>query len=100
MREIPAWQQVAFVRFLPFGGGGVGISFLIEGAPAVSHGTEPTSAFNCITPDYFQALSIPILRGRAFTELDGEQTELVAVVNNTLAQKYFPNGDPVNRRIK
>ena len=51
-------------------------------------------------PDYFQALGIPLLRGRLFTEQDRKNPVGVAVINRTMAEQYWPNGNPLGERLK
>jgi putative ABC transport system permease protein len=52
-----------------------------------------------VTPGYFQALGIPLLKGRIFTSEDTSGNPLVAIVSESLAQRYFPNEDPIGKRI-
>ncbi|HEY5087297.1 MAG TPA: ABC transporter permease [Gemmatimonadaceae bacterium] len=54
---------------------------------------------NDVTPQYLQAFSIPLLRGRFFTEHDGPSTAHVVVINETMARTYWPNKEPLGRRI-
>src|SRR5205823_7295880 len=58
--------------------------------------TTPTGAnYRTATPGYFRTMGIPLLRGRAFTESDREDRPLVAVVSASLAERYWPNQDPI-----
>jgi predicted permease len=50
--------------------------------------------------DYLQAMGIPLLSGRLFTEADTENTQLVAIVNHKLAQHYWPGSDPIGKRLR
>jgi predicted permease len=54
---------------------------------------------NIVTPGYFEALDMPIVRGRAFTSLDVDGGARVAVINETMAQYFFKDGDPIGRRF-
>jgi len=60
----------------------------------------PDVQFNCIGPGHFSNLRIPLLRGREFTLADNEAGPKVAIVNQTLAQKYFPNGQALGQLMK
>ena len=62
-------------------------------------GEEFHARYHVATPDYFRALGIPLLRGRFFTEADKSGAPNVLIINNALAKKYFPNEDPIGKRI-
>ncbi len=61
---------------------------------------EPTVLYNMVSPDYFATLRIPVRRGRAFTKADSEKAAQVAVVNEAMAKKFWPNEDVLGRRFK
>ena len=73
--------------------------FKIEGRPPYQAGHEPRSDYSSVSPDYFKAIGIPLLRGRYFTERDTKGASRVAIINNTMAKKYFPDEDPIGKRI-
>ena len=69
------------------------------------HAPEPTSAWTPlvwaqISGDYFRAMGIPLLHGRFFNETDLPGSPLAAIVNETLARRYWPNEDPIGKRLK
>jgi putative ABC transport system permease protein len=74
--------------------------FSIEGRPPRPDGELPVGDYILVTPEYFRALGVPILRGRAFNAADREGAPLVCVVNQTLARAFFPGEDPVGKRLK
>jgi putative ABC transport system permease protein len=81
-------------------GGG---SIYIEGAPAPSTGQPPASFLNRIGHGYFETMGIPILRGRAFTEDDERDvatTRRVAIVNESMAARFWPGEDPIGKRFR
>jgi len=72
----------------------------IEGRAAVTRESIPIVSFAQVTPGYFRAMGIPILKGRAFAEQDNsDQSPKVAIVNATLARRFFSDVDPIGRRI-
>jgi len=78
--------------------GGFGLPIVIEGRPldGPSHGG---GGFAPISPTYFRAFRIPILRGRAFTDQDAAGTPGVVIINQAMAKRFWPNGDPLADRI-
>ena len=95
LRRLPGVQSAGFVTNLPLADPR-GIGFRIEGHPP----NEFHNADNAlVNEDYFRAMGIPILRGRSFREQDTPSTTLVAVINQTLARTYFPNQDPIGKRL-
>src|SRR4029078_10657696 len=79
--------------------GGAQLPFRIAGAPAAELSNQPLAGFNMVTPSYFDVFGMRITRGRAFTDRDREGAVRVAVVNETLAKRYFPNVDPLPQRV-
>jgi putative ABC transport system permease protein len=73
--------------------------FAIEGQQGNSTNAKPTADFNVVTPAYFQTLGVPILSGRSFDGRDRPDKLRVAILNQSLAKRYFPDVDPVGRRI-
>src|SRR5215510_6090464 len=74
--------------------------FQIEGQPALPEKELPQIGLRPITADYFETVSIPLLSGRTFNERDRAGAQVVAVVNQTFVQTYFPQGKPVGRRLQ
>ncbi|MBZ5586582.1 MAG: FtsX-like permease family protein, partial [Acidobacteriia bacterium] len=83
---------------LPLGGSNTGISLLIEGQPPPRPTEVPIFWQRAVDPHYFRAMRIPVKRGRVFTDLDAGKPR-VAVINETMARRHWPNQDPVGRRF-
>ena len=75
------------------------LTFAIEGRPADSE-RAPVAEFSSATPSFFQTLQTPILSGRNFTDSDDDTAMPVALVDETLARRYWPNESPIGKRIK
>jgi putative ABC transport system permease protein len=74
-------------------------SFTIEGRPADSE-HSPVAELAAVSPGHFRVLEIPILSGRNFTDSDDDKALPVAIVDQTLARQYWPNENPIGKRIK
>jgi putative ABC transport system permease protein len=98
VQQLPNVERVAAVTALPFNGGAV-LAFYVEGRPAPPPGQEPDAEYRVITPKYFETMGITLVRGEGITEQHTSNTPSVAVINETLARKYFPNEDPIGKRI-
>jgi predicted permease len=72
----------------------------VEGHPVVTGQQPPETSFNTVDPAYFATMRIPILRGRTFAESDNETALQVAIVNQTMASRFWPNEDPVGKRFR
>jgi putative ABC transport system permease protein len=99
VKSFPGVEEVAMVTEPPLAGSGFWIFFTIEGHPTLSISEQPTTNFQIVSPSYFSTLSIPLLKGRDFTEHDTQDTTHVAIINQTLSRKFSPNEDPVGKRI-
>lgn len=99
LKALPGVESAAFVAPMPFSGGNVGSDFRIEGRPKPEPGQEPSANNRSVTAQYFQAIRIPLLKGRYFTEQDQRGGEGVAIINQTLASRYFANEDPVGKYV-
>ncbi|HEY7181512.1 MAG TPA: ABC transporter permease, partial [Blastocatellia bacterium] len=100
LRSLPGVESAAFVSPMPFSGGNVSSDFRIEGRPRPEPGQEPEANNRSVTAQYFQAIGIPLLKGRYFTEQDRRGGGVgAAIINETLARHYFPNEDPIGKYV-
>jgi putative ABC transport system permease protein len=97
LQALPGVEAVTMTDALPLTGRGYTTDYIAQGRPPGAYGTEV--AHRRARPGYFEAMHVPILRGRALTEADREDTEPVVVINRVLADAYFPNEDPIGQRI-
>jgi putative ABC transport system permease protein len=73
--------------------------FIIDGRAPIERGKEPSAQYYAVNADYFRAMGIPLLKGRTFTERDTKDAPRVAIINESLARSYFPDEDPIGKRI-
>ena len=99
VRELPQVTAVGVGAILPLGGLGGLNDFAVEGAPPPPPDVNQEIAVAGASPDYFKAIGAPLVRGRFFTDADEATSPLVAVINEAAAKKWFPNQDPIGRRV-
>ena len=100
VQRLPGVQSAAVVSHVPLGGSNASSSFLIEGAPEPKPGQGNDGRYRVCAPDYFQTMGIPLLKGRPFNDQDGAESKPVIIVNETLARRYWPNGDALGKRMR
>ncbi|MGC2465333.1 MAG: ABC transporter permease [Candidatus Acidiferrum sp.] len=99
-RTMSGVQSVSLSFAVPLGiPGHVGF-ISAEGHPVRAGQQPPETSFNSVDPAYFATMRIPILRGRTFTESDNDTAPQVAIVNQTMAKKLWPNDNPVGKRFR
>ena len=76
------------------------VTFTIEGRPALLRTDRAGTSYFAISPDYLRTLGIPLIRGRNFSSSDGAQALPVALVNQEFVRRYFPNEEPIGKRIR
>src|SRR5262249_25513980 len=96
----PGVAQAAIINNMPSTGGNASRAIEIDGHPAADPKNLPRVDFRTATPAYLSTLRIPIVRGRDFTEADREGSASVVIVSESMAAKYWPNEDPVGRRMR
>jgi putative ABC transport system permease protein len=99
LKALPGVEAVGTTSARPLGGI-VAAPFTPDGQPIASDAGPIWSGQQAVDSDYFRAMRIPVVAGRAFDERDSERGEPVVIINETLARKYFPGQDPIWRRIK
>jgi predicted permease len=96
---LPGVQTAAVDDDVPFSGYRHEEYFAVTGQREPRHGEEPSAETHCVSPDYFRTMGIPILRGRSFGANDVLGKPLVILIDEYLAQKFFPDRDPIGQRL-
>lgn len=96
---VPGVERAGATLGLPFGHGEGAGRFEIDGAPPLPPDERPSVRMHAATSGYFEALGIPILRGRSFSDADRATAPRVAIINQVVAQRYFDGEDPIGRSV-
>lgn len=100
LSNLPGVKEAALASWLPLGFEGGG-SLNVDPEGYVRRPNEDSSIpFSIISPRYFAAMRIPLLDGRDFTDQDNENSLKVAIVNETMARRYWPGVNPIGRKFK
>src|SRR5579883_3218107 len=102
VHQLPGVDGVALGVLTPWREGGslgFGLQFAAEGYSRGTSEDDPRGQFRIISPGFFAALNVPIIAGRDFNDLDRKESEPVAIVSQTIAQRMFPNQQALNRHI-
>jgi putative ABC transport system permease protein len=100
VRSLPGVKSATAATLLPLGAGqGWGKFLTIDGQPADSIDKVPLVRFALVSPDYFGTFGIPLRQGRAFATDDKSNSQPVAIINETLARRFFPNQNPIGKTI-
>jgi putative ABC transport system permease protein len=98
IQALPGVQAAGATSQLPLQGGPNGY-IMVEGRPSQPAFGGPLVQPTSVTVGYFKTMGISLLRGRSFTEADRANASKVVIINEKLAQQYFPNEDPIGKRV-
>jgi predicted permease len=99
VRALPGVQSAALALSVPLSGLTDANSIYVEGHPVPAGQQPPFIFYNHVDPAYFDTTHVPLLRGRAFAESDDETSTQVAIVNQSMASRFWPNEDPIGKRF-
>ena len=100
VQALPNVVSVGAGSAVPLFGGDGEEEFTIEGRPVPAAGARPSVAWFDADANYFQTLQIPLIRGRYFTPQDRKGAPGVAIINETMARRYWPGGDPIGQHLR
>jgi predicted permease len=100
IKTVPGVESAGGVLSMPLGGDtfNVGRSYIREGRPLTPE-ESANAGYLVITPDYFRALQVPLVAGRAFTDQDNNNSPKVVIVNESMARQAWPGESPIGKRI-
>ncbi|HET9401382.1 MAG TPA: ABC transporter permease, partial [Candidatus Acidoferrales bacterium] len=101
VRQLPGVQQASLVTNPPASNvDNLSTFFTIEGRPMVNAAETPSADLIVSSPDYFRSLRIPLIGGRSYSEADNANAARVVVISRSMAERYWPAGEAIGRRIK
>jgi predicted permease len=99
LAQLPGVTSVGLITPLPMSGGGNQNTFIPEGMADPGPGRFPSAETGPVNPDFFSTMRIPLLAGRTFTPADRKDAPPVVIIDETFAEKFFPNQDPLGKRV-
>lgn len=99
VRSLPGVQAAGAINHLPLAGDLWGWHFAIEGRPKPRPGEAPHAIYRMVTPGYFAAMRLPIVRGRDINDADNVAAPGAVIINEQAARQYWPGEDPIGKRI-
>jgi predicted permease len=100
VRGIGGVDRAAYASFAALGGGGFLRSVFLEGQDVTDSRSGRLVQINNISDGYFEAMGIPVLRGRDFSDRDTPTTPQVVIINETMAQRFWPDDDAIGKRFR
>ena len=99
IQALPGVISASAINHLPLAGDDWDLPFFIEGRPMPRRGEGPDGTYRVVLPRYFRAMNIGVQRGRDFTDHDNQSAPDVVIINEFLANRYWPEEDPIGKRI-
>ena len=100
IRAVPGVRAAGAISHLPLAESGFNGPFSIEGREPFAAGTAPITEYRVVSPGYFTAMGVPIHRGRDFAAADSASNLPVVIINQAMADRYWPGEDPVGARVQ
>ena len=98
--QVPGVSSVSLVRGLPFSGNGGSTAIVLPDRELPKEGMEPEVMYNTVMPNYFDTIGIPFIKGRTFGNEDTAESPRVLIINQTMAERFWPGQDPLGKQIK
>ena len=97
VRRIPGVQSTSMAFTVPMGRPSNTTPVFLQSHPVSPHERPPLIPYDCVSPSYLETMQVPLLKGRQFTDSDSEQARPVAIVNQTMVKRFWPNEDPIGK---
>jgi putative ABC transport system permease protein len=99
IESLPEVKAAGLVTNLPMSGAAMSVSFQIDGQPVASDQESPRTDYTTTSQNFFKAMSIPLLKGRTFSEMDNERSPEVAIINEEMASRFWPGANPLGQGV-
>lgn len=99
VRRIPGMQSTSMAFTVPMGRPSNTTPVFVESHPVSPRERPPVIAYDGISPSYLETMQVPLVKGRPFTDADSEAAPPVAIVNQAMAKRFWPNEDPLSKRF-
>jgi len=99
VKALPGVESAGTISHTPLNGFGMIAFIQVEGNPPLDKKKDPPIGIGTVSPEYFQTMKIPLLSGRHYDARDGAEGQRVTIVNQAFANRFFPNGDALGKRI-
>ena len=96
---IPGVESAGGANPLPLGSNQSSLTFMVSGAAPLPRGNHPGAGYLIVKPDYFRAMKIPVLQGRAFNRADTKDSPLVVMINEAFVRQHFPGRNPIGQQV-
>ena len=96
---IPGVESAGGANPLPLGSNQSSLTFMVSGAAPLPRGNHPGAGYLIVKPDYFRAMKIPVLQGRAFSRGDTKDSPLVVMINEAFVRQHFPGRNPIGQQV-
>ena len=100
LQALPGVETAAAVSVLPLSDNDLIYSFTVEGRPPLPPSEGTSANWYSVSPGYFKAIGIPLVKGRLFADTDGAESPRVALINETMARKIWPGADPIGQGLR
>jgi putative ABC transport system permease protein len=98
--QVPGVSAVSLVRGLPFSGNGGSTTIVLPDRELPKEGAEPQVMYNTVVGNYFETIGIPFIKGRTFGNEDTADSPRALIINQTMAEKFWPGQDPLGKQVK
>jgi putative ABC transport system permease protein len=100
VRAVPGVQSAGAINYIPLSTFGFNGGFTIQGRPPFPRDTAPVVEFRMVTPGYFETMGIPFRQGQDFTAADDASGRPVVIINQAMADRYWPGENPIGARVQ